>query len=316
MRIVAFGAVARVGAMIALRAAGDRGSSAGIHERGGNMRIQILIAAAALLAATCFAAEPTPVQRQLAAAESEFAADGLRDGVQKSFIAHFADDGVILRPFPVAAKAWYREHPDRGGKLIWGPQYVAVAAAGDLGLSTGPWRAEGERDGKPVRAHGHFFSVWQHDADGKWRVLFDHGVGHEAPTIDVEKTALIGLPLPAIVAATKTNAGTRDTLAAADDALRQRLRDGAAGAYDAVVRDDTLWLRDGSLPRQARTPEAAGKTCGCGPRAKIAVAASGDFGYTVGGAESARAQGTDVRVWTFDPARGWTLLADVVSAVD
>ena len=103
----------------------------------------------------------------VAAAEREFAAAGARDGVQKSFLAHFADDAIVLHPFPVSGLKWYREHADPpGGKLIWGPQYVAVSGAGDLALSSGPWRFEAEHDGKPVSAHGHFISIWRRAAHG------------------------------------------------------------------------------------------------------------------------------------------------------
>src|SRR4249920_721687 len=117
-----------------------------------------------------------PRYESLAQAEREFASAGARDGVQKAFLAHFAEDALVLRPFATAAPAWYREHPDGPGKLIWGPQYLAVSAANDLGLSSGPWRYEAERDGKPVVGHGHFFSIWRRDAQGRWQVLFDQGV--------------------------------------------------------------------------------------------------------------------------------------------
>ena len=39
-----------------------------------------------------------------------------------------------------------------------------------------------------------------------------------------------------------------------------------------------------------------------------------DLAYTLGGAESARASGIDVRVWRFEGG-AWQLLADVTAAV-
>ncbi len=258
-----------------------------------------------------------PRYESLAQAEREFASAGAREGIQKSFLAHFAGDALVLRPFATAAPAWYREHPDGPGKLIWGPQYLAVSAANDLGLSSGPWRYEGERDGKPVVAHGHFFSVWRLDAQGRWQVLFDHGVGNPAPAVAVESTQLLPLAIAegktpsAAVISSRTKA-----LDDADKALRNRLAQDPGNAYAAVATAQTLWLREGSLPTQGNSPpNANGETaCGCGPRVAMTVAASGDLAYAVGGAESARASGVDVRVWRFDGG-GWKLLADLTAAV-
>ena len=253
----------------------------------------------------------------LAQAEREFASAGAREGVQTSFLAHFAEDALVLRPFATPAPAWYREHPDGPGKLIWGPQYVAVSAANDLGLSSGPWRYEAERDGKAIVAHGHFFSIWRRSAQGRWQVLFDHGVGNPAPAVAVETTALLPLAIPegktpsAVVMSSRTQA-----LHDADKTLRELLARDRDKAYAGVATAQTLWLREGSLPAQGNSPPkaSAGEVCGCGPRVAMAVAASGDLAYTLGGAESARASGVDVRVWRFEGG-AWKLLADVTDAV-
>lgn len=257
-----------------------------------------------------------PRYETLAAAEREFAAAGLHDGVQKAFIAHFAAGAVVLRPFATDATAWYREHPGGPGKLIWGPQYLAVSAAGDLGLSSGPWRYEAERDGKPVVAHGHFFSIWRRDTQGRWQVLFDHGIGHAAPALAVEGTPLVPLAMPEARTASAAVIGARSkTLDAADKSLRERLGRDPKKAYAAFATAQTLWLREGALPAQgSAAPDADPQACGCGPRVALAVAASGDFGYTLGGAESARASGIDARVWRFE-GNAWKLLADVTAAV-
>jgi ketosteroid isomerase-like protein len=266
------------------------------------------------------AAKEALLQRYIAVAdaEREFAAAGLRDGVQRSFIAHFADDGVVLKPFATPASEWYRAHPDRpGSKLIWAPQFVAVSAAGDLGLSSGPWRFEAEKDGKPVRAYGHFVSIWRRGANGHWQVLFDHGLVHDAPVTAVEVTPLVALPVASVGKAGESDA-RRAALAAADDALRERLRSDRASAYGAIARDATLWLRDGAMPVQAATPPAAvtAGACGCGPRASMSVAKSGDFAYTTGGAAGERERGVDLRAWRFDDDHGWLLVADMAAAAD
>jgi ketosteroid isomerase-like protein len=258
-----------------------------------------------------------PRYESLALAEREFASAGARDGVQKSFLAHFAEDALVLRPFATPAPAWYREHPDGPGKLIWGPQYLAVSAANDLGFSSGPWRYESERDGKLAVGHGHFFSIWQRGAQGRWEVLFDQGVGHAAPAVAVEVTSL--LPLPVADGKTPSAAviiSRTKSLESADKALRDRLARDPGKAYLAVATAQTLWLRDGSFPAQGNQPPQANgqQACGCGPRVGLTVAASGDLAFALGGAESVRASGVDVRVWRFE-GDAWKLLADLTAAV-
>jgi hypothetical protein len=280
---------------------------------------RLLMALLPLCAPLLAHAAVPPAYATLAAAEREFAADGLRRGVQKSFLTHFAADGIVMRPFAVPAAQFYRDRPDPpGGTLRWAPQYLAVSAAGDLGLSTGPWRAEGERDGKPFAAHGHFFTVWKNDGRGHWQVLFDHGVGHAPPPTPVETTALVALPVGKADASGRSAVESRRAaLTAADDALRERLAGGASGAYASLASADTLWLRDGALPQRGAQPpgaEGAPSVCGCGPRIRIGMAASADFGYTIGGREDQRDKGIDVRIWKFDGS-GWSLVADLVAAV-
>lgn len=262
---------------------------------------------------------PRAPELRLADAERGFAAAGLRDGVRKSFLAHLAEEAVVLRPFVTPARAWYEAHADRPGKLIWGPQYIALSAAGDLGLSSGPWRHEGDRDGKPVVAHGHFFSIWRRDSGKGWQVVFDHGISHRAVDAGVEDTALVVLDEPPRAASGAT-AGRRRALLQTDAALRARLAQAATDAYASVARADTLWLRDGLPPARGALPPvpASGKAaaCGCGPPVKVDLAASGDLAYTIGGDAATHDRGADVRVWRFRPGSGWTLLADLVAAAD
>ena len=269
-----------------------------------------------LCAPAVVAAAVPPAYATLATAEREFAADGLHRGVQKSFLSHFAIDGIVMRPFAVPAAEFYRDRPDPpGGKLHWAPQYLAVSAAGDLGLSTGPWRAEGEREGKPFVAHGHFFSLWKNDGRGHWQVLFDHGVGHAAAA-PVETTTLVALPVGKADASGRSAVESRRAaLTVADDALRARLASDASTAYAELAGADTLWLRDGALPQRGAQPPAAegAAVCGCGPRIRVGMAASADFGYTIGGREDQRDKGIDVRIWRFDGS-GWSLVADLTVA--
>ena len=58
----------------------------------------------------------------------------------------------------------------------WHPEVVELSADGNLGLSRGPWviRTK-DKDGKEIEIKGLYNSVWQRQADGSWRIIFDAG---------------------------------------------------------------------------------------------------------------------------------------------
>lgn len=58
-------------------------------------------------------------------------------------------------------------------KLEWYPDRVIVGGDGRTAFSTGPALYQDPATGK-IR-HGRFRSVWQQEADGAWRVIFDDG---------------------------------------------------------------------------------------------------------------------------------------------
>jgi hypothetical protein len=66
---------------------------------------------------------------------------------REAFMTFIADDGLLFRPRAVNGKKWMSEHPvppsDKRPLLAWQPNFAAVAAAGDLGFTTGPWEFKG-----------------------------------------------------------------------------------------------------------------------------------------------------------------------------
>ena len=58
----------------------------------------------------------------------------------------------------------------------WHPDVVELSADGNLGLSRGPWVIRTrDKEGKEVEIRGLYNSIWQRQADGSWRILFDAG---------------------------------------------------------------------------------------------------------------------------------------------
>jgi hypothetical protein len=75
--------------------------------------------------------------------------------------------------------------------LSWEPEFADIAAAGDLGYTTGPWEVRRTAQDSPS-AFGHYVTLWRKQADGVWKAELDNGIGHQraAKPAKVESPAL------------------------------------------------------------------------------------------------------------------------------
>lgn len=269
-----------------------------------------------LLALTLAATPPNPVAASLIAAERGFAADALRYGVRLAFLAHFDAGSWAFRPTPVAALPALARDPDDGTRLEWTPQRVGVAASGDLGFSTGPWSSHSA--GQAQMAHGQFLSIWRRGNDGIWRVLADTGISHPAPA-KPGLGSVATVPTASAPPLEATERQRREQLLERRDAeLREALNQEHGTTPLPRFADAALHaLRDGHSP--ADGPEALALIAkdapglGRGPRQALGVAASGDLGYTLGGAPDCTGCGSYLRVWRWQDGQ-WMLLVDLSSA--
>src|SRR6185503_9741707 len=152
------------------------------------------LAMIAVVVVNACATLPAPPQRQpgasardsLAAAELAFAKYSVDHGMRAAFIEYFADDGINFAPDPGNTRARYRARPEAIEPFIldWHPAIAAVARAGDLGFTTGPYTITGRAPAVREPAQGMFFSVWRRQSDGSWRVIVDGGVPTRAPVPD------------------------------------------------------------------------------------------------------------------------------------
>lgn len=136
-------------------------------------------AAAALMALTVGLA--AQAQANLEAARAEvFAAERAfaRSMAERDFVGfgrHVAADTVffggrgVQRGRDAVLAAWkvFFDGPD--APFSWAPDQVEVLDSGQLALSTGPVR---NPQGQVI---ARFNSIWAHEADGRWRVVFDKG---------------------------------------------------------------------------------------------------------------------------------------------
>ncbi len=113
----------------------------------------------------------------LEAAERAFARTAAEKGIREAFLGVLAEEAVVFRPGPVAARRWYEERPPQPGLLAWAPQRVEVSLAGDLGYTFGPWEYRKDPKSATPDACGRYLSIWKREGGGPWRLLLDAGVG-------------------------------------------------------------------------------------------------------------------------------------------
>lgn len=275
------------------------------------MRVTVL-AACALAACAAPSARMDDAPATLAAAETAFAAHSVREDMRAAFLAHFADDGVFVREGWRISNDFLRDRPAPAIVLDWRPQYVEVAASGELGLSTGPSKITSrEKPGTPA-AYGQFVSVWRRAPGGPWKVEVDLGINHAEP-------ALWDAPLQARTVP-EAPAATAGIAEAEAEFQRIAAARGTPAAYEALGAVDLRFYRPGHAPRLSRA--SAKLLLGSADEGlrwtseRIETSRAGDLGYARGSYASASAPdqpaGWYLRVWRREPG-GWRVALDVVN---
>ncbi|MGH8852405.1 MAG: DUF4440 domain-containing protein [Casimicrobiaceae bacterium] len=295
----------------------------------------------ALLAGACAAPRETPsaaapAREALAAAERAFARDSVERGMRAAFLDHFAEDGINFSPGPGNTRERFRARPEAVEPFIldWHPAIAAVAHAGDLGFTTGPYTITGRPPAVRETAHGVFFSVWRRQDDGRWRVIVDGGTAMNAPAPD----ATFGedpIPLPPVAAAANTL--EQKTLAALEAQVESGDASAAAGGYAALLADDAILIVGPTPPSLGRDAIIANlaerrlrfrcETLAAG------VSRSDDFAYTYGRLHRLDAatdrprghvaheaadngDGYYVHVWMRDRGGRWRITAELLLLLD
>ena len=140
--------------------------------------------------------------RAVAAAERAYAAQAVRDGMKSASLHWMLPGATVFDPEPRDAATSFGSWDERTQpRLEWQPQRVEVSAAGDVAVSTGPYRVFGVDDDST--RSGQFCSVWQRQGDGSWRVVADLGTPHpgvaEWPTTTWGRRVQVESPRAAVV---------------------------------------------------------------------------------------------------------------------
>jgi ketosteroid isomerase-like protein len=113
--------------------------------------------------------------------EAEFNQMATNQGIPAAFEAYAADDAVILRGDSLirgkeAIKKYYDQRYDGKDKVLltWKPDYIEVAASGDLGYTYGNYKYVITDSLGAVKTYtGMFHTVWKRQSDGAWRYVWD-----------------------------------------------------------------------------------------------------------------------------------------------
>ena len=250
--------------------------------------------------------------RSLAAAESAFAAQSLREDMRAAFLAHFATDGVFVRGGWVNAREWLGPRAAPPIVLDWRPVHTEVASSGELGLSTGPWKITSKADAAAAPAYGQFVSIWKREAGQPWRVAVDLGISHASPVFWDK-------PLETVAVATEP-AAAGDTSEAAERrfAVDVEAR-GARAAYEKHGSSSLRLYRPEIAPMAGKQAALAWPGLTGEPRAwqveKSEAARSNDFGYARGSYSAARGAapaGWYMRAWHREGG-AWRIALDVTN---
>ena len=260
--------------------------------------------------------------KDVASEEGKFAAYSVKNGMRAAFIEFFAEKSWLLRPELVDAQAWLATRSDPAIILDWKSQRTILSASGELGYSTGPSIIRDKKNPAAPASHGQFFSVWQKQKGGEWKVLVDHGIAH-GPTETPEKLSdapLIAIDMPSLKAAA---GGT------VEDPEQQFIARtvNAGDAYAATVSPRTRLLRADQLPidgvKAIGEYLKANETQWAWTVKLQGASQAGDFVYAVGNVawrtrEGALKNGQYVRVWVresdAEPGKArWSLAGEVVT---
>jgi ketosteroid isomerase-like protein len=258
----------------------------------------------------------------LAASELAFAKLSVEHGMRAAFLEYFADDGVDFAPDPGNTRARFRARPDAIEPFVldWHPAIAAVARAGDLGFTTGPYTITGRAPALREPSQGMFFSVWRRQSDGSWRVIVDGGVPTRAPVPDA---AFGDDPQPLLSIAKAVGAGGQKTLF--DLEAHPLLGEpAAANGYAALLADEARLVIGPTPPALGRAAIVAQlaerelkfrwETLAAG------VSRSDDLGYTYGRLHLLDARGNApghyVHVWMRDRGGHWRIVAELMLLPD
>ncbi|MBK9490546.1 MAG: nuclear transport factor 2 family protein [Haliscomenobacter sp.] len=124
--------------------------------------------------------DPAKLKQEIVDAEAAFAKMAADKGIAEAFYTFAAEDAVIKRQNDTlimgraAIRQYYNAPFYQSAKVEWKPDFIEVSTHGDLAYTYGKfaWSSQ-DSTGKVSKTSGVFHTVWQRQADGKWKYVWD-----------------------------------------------------------------------------------------------------------------------------------------------
>jgi ketosteroid isomerase-like protein len=257
--------------------------------------------------------------RTMVEAERAFAKMAKEQNRRDAFLFYLADDVVTAGPEgPVRGKESIKKQSVKPDWLSWDVADAGIAAAGDMGYTTGPWEYyRNKTDEKPI-AFGNFNPIWKVQPDGHWKNILDIGTQYDS----AGRTTFV----PFIVTPAKGHSAPaiHPDLIGAEKEFIAHYEKNAAEAYATFLSRDAR-ICHGGFPALV-TPDTRQKYI----RKNLPVttfrfvdgesASSRDIGYTYGAAEVHTTEGgkpevkkgTYARFWKTENGK-WRIAVDILT---
>ena len=258
-------------------------------------------------------ATPSALQ-SVVESEKSFARAALDRGVRSAFLQYFADDSIVFVPAPANGRAFYTKFVEKDRRLIWQPIFATISSAGDLGLTTGPWKMQKSAGDETSLGFGEFVSLWKKQSDDSWKVILDFGISHPQPE---------GNPVEIRLSPPMKDPGNKVDLSSAlrksEKEFNDGLRTDAGRTLLERANEDIRVLREDAFPAVGK--EAAKEILAFSGKQIARSESSGglssscDLAYRYG---SYSAQDGDqaengyyLTIWQVDPDRNWKIILDL-----
>lgn len=125
------------------------------------------------------ATDPEALKQEVIAAEQAFAKMAADSGIAEAFRAFAAPDAVMRRGNSLvtgrdSVVAYISASYHDGETLEWAPDFVDVAASGDLAYTYGKYTFSfSDSTGRVQKQEGYFHTVWKRQPDGNWKFVWD-----------------------------------------------------------------------------------------------------------------------------------------------
>lgn len=116
-------------------------------------------------------------KQEIRETEQNFSKMAGEEGIHKAFISFAADDAVLMRNNELIEglpniNEHLKNQTSKG--LSWAPDFIDVAASGDLGYTYGHFNYSFiDTTGKVLETKGIFHTVWKRQTDGTWKFVWD-----------------------------------------------------------------------------------------------------------------------------------------------